>query len=62
MDTIYSITGMLVVLNLALSAFAFGYVAWNASRNARAFTALFGYVCAFFTAGLTGIAAQLVFG
>jgi hypothetical protein len=62
MDTIYNITGMLVVLNLALSAFAFGYMGWRASKRALPLSALFGYVSAFFTTGLTGIAAQLVFG
>jgi len=58
----YNIIGALIVLQMALSALAFGYMGWRSTVHAKPFSALFGYVCAFFTSGLAGIAGQLVFG
>jgi len=57
----YSILGTAIIIQMILSAVAFGYTGWNAARRAMPFTSLFGYVCAFATAGLAGITAQLVY-
>lgn len=61
-EVAYHVTAYLILGNLALSAFTFGWFGWRASVRAMPFTALAGYIGAFFTAGLTGITAQLVFG